>query len=150
MKKKQKERKKKEKERDSKKKVLKRRETIRKKAKAVRQEQVQQEKQEKKWQKDYEDAISSMPNQFEGMDPEEKDKEIKRRLERNMQLLEELEKEYMEEQARKKEINDNLEAAGYVTMQEKLDALQDHTLQQQDFSPEEIEKIKNLNSDVSF
>lgn len=56
----------------------------------------------------------------EGME----DVRIKKQLEHNMQILQALEEEYVNEMEAKKELNEALEKEGYMTLKEKLDALE--------------------------
>jgi hypothetical protein len=51
------------------------------------------------------------------------------RLKKNLELLEALEKEYEDEQANREKVNENLEAEGYMTMKEKMDALHKKALE---------------------
>jgi hypothetical protein len=46
------------------------------------------------------------------------------KLERNMQILKALEEEYEKDKDAKKAINDQLEAEGHITLQDKLNALE--------------------------
>jgi hypothetical protein len=64
-------------------------------------------------------------------DPEKKaemdaadEKNVKERLERNMQILKALEEEYEAEQGRRKEINLDLESQGHDSLKEKLAAIE--------------------------
>lgn len=58
-----------------------------------------------------------------------KDAKIIAQLERNMQLLEALEKEQQEEEASRASVNDQLEAEGHLTMKQKMDALHQKALE---------------------
>ena len=63
--------------------------------------------------------------------PEEAEKRarVTSQLERNLKLLEALEKEYEEEQAAREQINEDLESQGHKTMKEKMDALHQKALE---------------------
>jgi hypothetical protein len=56
-------------------------------------------------------------------DEAKRDAAIKARLERNLKILEALEKEYQQEQAQRKEVNAKLEGEGAMTLKEKLEYL---------------------------
>jgi hypothetical protein len=58
-----------------------------------------------------------------------KDAKIIAQLERNMKLLEALEKEQLEEEASREAVNDQLEAEGHLTMKQKMDALHQKALE---------------------
>lgn len=57
-------------------------------------------------------------------------------LEKNIEILKGLEKEFMEEQKRRQEINEELEDQGYITLDEKLKATQEEIVNQQKFDAE--------------
>ena len=61
-------------------------------------------------------------------------------IEKNMQLLEALEQQYDAEQAFRKEVNENLEAEGHMTMKDKLDALHQKAIAMQEANKEEANK----------
>lgn len=50
--------------------------------------------------------------------------EVLAQLEKNLQILEALEEEYLREEEAKKKLNEELEAEGLTTLKEKLDALE--------------------------
>ncbi len=62
-------------------------------------------------------------------DTSAKDAKILAQLERNMKLLEALEKEQLEEEASRTTVNDQLEAEGHLTMKQKMDALHQKALE---------------------
>jgi len=111
--------KKKDRAKEVRKKVLRRRERIRAERKA-------EEAKERELEAQYE-ATKPMPL---CNDPEKRVAQIKERLEKNMAILEALEKEYLEETNRKGNLNKELEEEGAITLAEKLDALgKKHTMQ---------------------
>ena len=60
-------------------------------------------------------------------DPEKvkaKDEDIMAQLQRNYEILEALEEEYLREEEAKRKLNEELEAEGLTTLKEKLDALE--------------------------
>lgn len=63
------------------------------------------------------------PEKKAAMEAAEENK-VKERLERNAQILKALEEEYEAEQARRKEINLNLESQGHDTLKDKLNAME--------------------------
>lgn len=72
------------------------------------------------------------PHCQEGTEESKKDQEkaaeIKAKLEHNLAILRELEKEYQAEQRAKLDVNQKLEAEGHLDFKSKLDALQQQTL----------------------
>jgi len=77
-------------------------------------------------------------------DPEKKKKfeEIEqqknlKKIERNMEVLKALEEEYVREKEQKKQLNEQLESEGHVTLQEKLNALENKA--RSGMTPEEAE-----------
>jgi hypothetical protein len=61
-------------------------------------------------------------------------------LEKNAQILKTLESEYEKEKAKKKQINNNLEDKGLISLQEKLDHLHNELVEQQKAAGNEILK----------
>lgn len=55
------------------------------------------------------------------------DRETLRKLEKNMKLLKNLENEFMEQLKHRQDLNEELEAKGYVTMEEKMNYLKDES-----------------------
>lgn len=53
----------------------------------------------------------------------QKQEEIKAKIERNLQIIEELEKEHAKEQEARKRINEKLEQEGHVTLEQKIKAI---------------------------
>ena len=100
-------RKKKAREEKSKERVLKRRKAIRDEA-----------KKHKKWALAEKKATKGIP--IKG-NAEDRDAMIIEKLKHNYAILEALNAEWEQEQARKKELNQALEAEGYNTMKEKMD-----------------------------
>lgn len=108
--KKLKEKKKKARERNSKEKVLAKRISIRKSAK--------KDKEIANTERKTRDRIVPYVN------PEKRDKKIKEQLEHNLEILKTLEKEYTHTEDKRKELNNELETEGCVTLKDKLDALE--------------------------
>lgn len=63
------------------------------------------------------------PEKRQKLEELEKQKNIKK-LERNMEVLKALEEEYINEKEQKKQLNEQLESEGHITLQEKLNALE--------------------------
>jgi hypothetical protein len=122
-KKKLREKKKKARERDSKAKVLKRRAEMRAKAKYERQLEAEHEESRSKPQPYMKPETRRRLNEEHQQQAVEKDAEIKEKLEHNLEILKALEEEYLAEQEAKKQANEELEAEGHNTLQEKMDAL---------------------------
>ncbi len=98
--------------------VLRRREMLRKQ---------REEKEAKEKELESSAAPHRMDSQLEKSMPiindlQKKDEMIKKRLMKNMQVLEGLEKEYLAEIEARKNRNDLLEAEGYATLEEKVQA----------------------------
>jgi hypothetical protein len=49
----------------------------------------------------------------------------RQKIEKNMEILKALEDEYLKEQEQKKILNDTLEAEGYITLKDKVNALEE-------------------------
>jgi hypothetical protein len=115
--KKQKERKKKVREIIAKKRVLARRNSLRK--------QTGDEKKLSKLNKKFRDKVNPIIKDEEKrkMMEDLKNQKILSKLEKNAEILKALEKNYEDELNRKKEMNSELEAEGYVTLQEKVKAM---------------------------
>lgn len=60
---------------------------------------------------------------------ENKEEEVKAKLEHNLKILEALEEEYDKENEARKELNQKLENEGYKTIKEKMDALHKKALE---------------------
>jgi hypothetical protein len=56
-------------------------------------------------------------------------KKVKQQLDHNLAILEALEREYDQEQARRSELNSQLEEEGHCTIREKMDALHQKALE---------------------
>jgi hypothetical protein len=117
--------KKKAREKDSKKKVLAKREQLRAKAREKRQE----EKRDKR--------IKKLQNDMAGLDVWE-DEVLKKmpdktleQLEHNAKILRAIEEDHEAEMGKKKKLNEDLEAAGHFTLDDKLGALQENTAEKQ-------------------
>jgi len=103
--KKMKERKKKNKERETKQQLLRRKKAVQNQNKAERRKTYLRNK--------YDKGDTIVTNKSEVVD----------KLKHNQQILKALQEEYIKEQQAKKELNDKLEAAGHVTLDEKLKAM---------------------------
>lgn len=64
-------------------------------------------------------------------------KKAKEKLEKNLQILQALEDEYLKEKEIKKQLNDELEAEGHKTFQDKMKALEEKAKSQ--MTPEQAE-----------
>ena len=133
--KKQKERKKKKREQIAKSRVLKRREFFRKQRKQAmeeRQKEVLAEENAfgkmKPFIKNDASVLNDTVNQLKQND-QEKQEEIRLKLEHNLRILEALEEEYDKESEARKELNQKLENEGYKTIKEKMDALHKKALE---------------------
>jgi hypothetical protein len=115
--KRQKERKKKVREIIAKNRVLARRNSLRK--------QASDEKKLSRLNKKFRDKVNPIIKDEEKrkMMEDLKNQKILSKLEKNAEILKALEKNYEDELNRKKEINSELEAEGYVTLQEKVNAM---------------------------
>lgn len=63
------------------------------------------------------------PEKKKKLEELEQQKNLKK-IERNMEVLKALEEEYIKEKEQKKQLNEQLESEGHVTLQEKLNALE--------------------------
>ena len=61
---------------------------------------------------------------------EKRNSEIKKQIERNLKILEALEQEYDKEVSARQEVHHNLESEGYLSIQDKMNALHDKALEQ--------------------
>ena len=115
--KRQKERKKKVREIIAKNRVLARRNSLRK--------QASDEKKLSRLNKKFRDKVNPIIKDEEKrkMMEDLKNQKILSKLEKNAEILRALEKNYEDELNRKKEMNSELEAEGYVTLQEKVNAM---------------------------
>lgn len=104
--------KKKEREAEAKKRVLARRESIRKKAKMEKMVARMEEK-----------ARPKLVPYRKDEDDEYRQKIAEQNLEHNIHMLQALEEEYLEEQKSKASLNEELEAEGYKSLEEKINAL---------------------------
>jgi len=114
------EKKKKAREKKSKEKVLKRREVLRKQKREERAEEKDRRYYEVKGQTFRKEPAVTPQTQVR--DPS-KVKEVKARLEHNMEILKALEAEYDQEQEMRKKTHDKLEADGATTLREKMDLI---------------------------
>lgn len=110
--------KRKEREKEAHQKVLARREVLRASVREERDE-VRKEKRIKKLQKDLERFDQIMSDRELGAVSEDTISQ----LERNVEILKKLEDEYNREMLQKQEINEELEKQGYLTLEEKMEAL---------------------------
>jgi hypothetical protein len=75
--------------------------------------------------------------------PAERDRKISEKLNHNLEILRSLEQEYEREQSSRKNINDNLEAEGYMTMKDKMDALHEKALKMKRVA-DDLEEAANM------
>ena len=115
---KQQERKKKEREQKAKSRVLARRHKFRM---AMRDES-RARRLENKFREKIKPFVKD-PEKKAEMDAAEENK-VKERLERNARILKALEDEYESEQAKRREINQDLESMGHETLKDKLNAME--------------------------
>lgn len=113
-KKKLQERKKKNREKKAKEKVLRIREALREK-----------QRYEKMIDKDVRENRERLKPYVRGVEDTVKDKNVREQIQRNMELLKNLEDEYLKEQEAKQTLNASLETEGNTTLKQKLDALED-------------------------
>lgn len=119
--KKLKERKKKNRERATRQKVLERRTELRLQRKLYKEEEMRE--------KEAHDIVHGKEMPFIKNKQEiSKDKVISDKLANNLKILEALEQEYDEEQDRRTEVNQKLEAEGHKSIREKMDALHQKAL----------------------
>ena len=75
------------------------------------------------------------------------------KLKKNLEILRELEQQYEQEQAVRKNLNDKLESEGYLTMKEKMDALHEKALKTQKVADDLAEAAEmsavNKNCDIN-
>lgn len=116
--KKQQERKKKEREEKARSRVLSRRHKFR----AAAKEQDRAKRLDDKFREKIKPFVKD-PEKKAAMDAAEENK-VKERLERNAQILKALEEEYESEQAKRREINRDLESQGHETLKDKLNAME--------------------------
>jgi hypothetical protein len=128
MSKKQKERKKKEREQIAKKRVNSRRKILLK----DKQERAKAARLERKFRNKMTPIIKDQNKKIE-IEENKKEKTVQQ-LQKNIQILEALEAEYLKEQENKKCFNEQLESEGHVSLKEKLEAL---NLKAQDIMTEE-------------
>ena len=112
-------------EKDAKKSVLAKRTEIR----AKRKEEREEEKQERRIDKLQRD-LHQMDQHFEKAALQAASNDTLAQLEKNVQILRALEEEYEKEAEAKKAINEDLESKGYVTLDEKMQALQQAVLEE--------------------
>ena len=119
--------KRKEREKNVRKKVLERREELRKERKLVDQER---QKEREMYLLEHGHTPAALPGNPELAETArvERDKKVSEKLKRNLAILKDLESEYEREQATRKQLNENLEDEGYLTMKEKMDALHEKAL----------------------
>jgi len=130
--KKQKERKKKKREEIARSRVLKRRESLRKQRKQAMEEKQKETLAEENAFgkiKPFVKNDASVLNETITQSKEDRQEEIKAKLEHNLKILEALEEEYDKESEARKELNQKLENEGYKTIKEKMDALHKKALE---------------------
>lgn len=125
--KKQQEQKKKQRERESYQKVLRRREGMRLSRKLAENEELQRQEIELLAHGKLKPIIRD-PIQAAEINAI-RDQTITEKLKRNLEILEALEQEYDEENARRTAVNEKLEAEGFISMREKMDALHQKALE---------------------
>jgi len=127
-----KEKKKKEREKIAKKRVLYRRNMIR----TMRKEEEAKNKLEKEL------SPKTMPILNDPLLQEEREKSrasrAQEQIAKNLELLQALEEEYDKEQELRKQVNDDLESEGHMSMKDKLDALHKKAIAMQAEQPEEV------------
>jgi hypothetical protein len=86
-----------------------------------------QQKQGARLENKFRERIAPIINDSEAKQrfEESENKKNAQKLEKNMQILKALEEEYLREQEVKKQINQQLEAEGHMTLQEKMKALEE-------------------------
>ena len=126
MSKKQKEKKKKDREKSVYQKILKKREALRAERKLAFAEEFQRQQIEFLSNGKPEPIISE---EKAAVRAELKSKAVLEQLNKNLKILEALEKEYDEEQKNRIEINESLEAQGFSSIKEKMDAIHQQALE---------------------
>lgn len=114
-------------EKESKAKVARRREALRKHRKEVAS-QDQQDREAFYLRNGKPEPILNDPQKVAEREAR-KQSDVKRRLEKNIAILEALETQYEEEQANRKQANEQLESEGFKTIKEKMDALHKRALE---------------------
>ena len=122
--KKQQEKKKKKREKAVKAKVLAKREIVRKNQKLVEEERL---KDKFIWKLEHGKNKPFVKNINENLE-DEKNNRIKEQIQKNIEILEALEKQYEVEQVSRDAVNSTLESEGHMTIREKLDALHQKAL----------------------
>jgi hypothetical protein len=117
--------KKKDREQNVQKKILKKREELRKEKKIALFEEIQRQEIDALTYGKQEPIIDEEKRKAR---QELKSKAIKEKLEKNIKILEALEKEFEEEERNRKVVNENLEAEGYGSIKEKMDAIHQKAL----------------------
>ncbi|RTK93326.1 MAG: hypothetical protein EKK64_10475 [Neisseriaceae bacterium] len=117
--------KKKNRELDVQKKILKKREDLRKEKKLALFEEMQRREIDALTYGKQEPIIDEEKKKAR---QELKAKAIKEKLEKNLKILEALEKEFEEEEKSRKAVNESLEAEGYGSIKEKMDAIHQKAL----------------------
>jgi len=117
--------KKKNRELDVQKKILKKREDLRKEKKLALFEEMQRREIDALTHGKQEPIIDEEKKKAR---QELKAKAIKEKLEKNLKILEALEKEFEEEEKSRKAVNESLEAEGYGSIKEKMDAIHQKAL----------------------
>lgn len=115
--------KRKKREKETYKQVLANRMTLRAKAKEEREE-ILKEKRIDKLQRDLDRMDQHFPKEMLSVAPED----TLAQLERNVEILRALEAEHAKEIETKQKINEDLESKGYLTLEEKMEALQEIAL----------------------
>lgn len=112
------------------KKVLEQRSEIRAERKRVEEERVRELKMHRLEHGSIPPALPGNP-ELAAIRQAEREKKISEKLNKNLEILRALEKEYENEQVNRKNINNQLESEGYLTMKEKMNALHQKALNMQ-------------------
>jgi hypothetical protein len=129
------------------KKVLERREEIRKERKEVESER---KKERDMYLLEHGHTAAALPGNPELAEQKkaEREKKVAEKLKRNLAILKSLEAEYEKEQSTRKDVNNKLEAEGFKTMKEKMDALHEKALKSQKVI-DDIEEASKKDCDVN-
>jgi hypothetical protein len=134
--------KRKERQESVRKKLAEQRTEIRKERKLVEEER---NREREMWKLEYGKTPPALPGNPElaAIKQAERDRKISEKLNHNLEILRSLEQEYEREQSSRKNINDNLEAEGYMTMKDKMDALHEKALKMKRVA-DDLEEAANM------
>ena len=129
--------------------VLERREEIRAERKAMREELIKDIEMQQLEHGKVQQLLPGNPDAAERKLAEREQKVVSK-LKKNLEILKELETEYNREQASRKTVNEQLEAEGFKTIKDKMDALQKklHQYATENLDPSSVEGLPEPNSDV--